>query len=88
MSIGDIGSSGGPIARDRVATNLKRAQGQGDAYGLALCTRTLLYTGFVGQKVRAKILKPRPVQNGVRLTCHLEMANCHRIDANNYQTLR
>ncbi|WP_380055421.1 ABC transporter ATP-binding protein [Falsihalocynthiibacter sp. SS001] len=53
-----------------------------------LGTETLLFTRLAGVEIQTKMLNPRPVKDGERLTFKLDLTRCHLFDANTQQSLR
>jgi multiple sugar transport system ATP-binding protein len=53
-----------------------------------LGTETLLFATLAGTEVQAKMLNPRPVQSGERMTFQIMLDKCHLFDAETGATLR
>jgi multiple sugar transport system ATP-binding protein len=53
-----------------------------------LGTETLLFASLSGTEVQAKMLNPRPVQSGERMTFQIMLDKCHLFDAETGATLR
>lgn len=53
-----------------------------------LGTETLLFTVLAGTEVQAKMLNPRPVQSGERMTFQIMLDKCHLFDADTGATLK
>ncbi|SEL34157.1 ABC transporter ATP-binding protein [Pacificibacter marinus] len=53
-----------------------------------LGTETLLFAELAGSEVQAKMLNPRPVQNGERLTFEISLDKCHIFDAQTGNALK
>ncbi|MCY6381958.1 ABC transporter ATP-binding protein [Hoeflea prorocentri] len=53
-----------------------------------LGTETLLFGSLAGKEVQAKMLNPRPVEDGERLTFQLDLTRCHLFDAETQKSLR
>lgn len=53
-----------------------------------LGTESLLFTSIAGKEVQAKMLNPRPVAPGERLSFQLDLTRCHLFDAKSQNSLR
>ncbi|WP_417815946.1 ABC transporter ATP-binding protein [Thalassospira alkalitolerans] len=53
-----------------------------------LGTETLLFTVLAGTEVQAKMLNPRPVRSGERMTFQIMLDKCHLFDADTGATLK
>ena len=53
-----------------------------------LGTESLLFASLAGKEVQAKMLNPRPVNDGERLRFQLDLTRCHLFDAETEQSLR
>ncbi len=53
-----------------------------------LGTETLLFASLAEKEVQAKMLNPRPVKPGERLTFLLDLTRCHLFDATSEESLR
>ncbi|NNE82224.1 MAG: sn-glycerol-3-phosphate ABC transporter ATP-binding protein UgpC [Silicimonas sp.] len=53
-----------------------------------LGTETLLFTSIADKEIQAKMLNPRPVASGEKLSFQLDLTRCHLFDAETQNSLR
>ncbi|GFE48913.1 sugar ABC transporter ATP-binding protein [Roseobacter cerasinus] len=78
MPVGHAMPMGGASAELDMAVTLSEPLG----------TETLLFTSIAGKEVQAKMLNPRPVAPGERLSFQLDLTRCHLFDAQSQNSLR
>ncbi|MXU66892.1 ABC transporter ATP-binding protein [Oceanomicrobium pacificus] len=78
MPVGHAMPMEGAYAEFKMTVNLSEPLG----------TETLLFGALAGKEVQAKMLNPRPLQNGEQLQFQLDLTRCHLFDAQTEQSLR